>query len=189
VRRLGENRDRPFDARVIAATNRDLAAEVSAQRFRQDLLYRLKVIEISVPPLRDRRDDVLPLARHLLAEAAVRLGRPVTGMAARVADQLLRHRWPGNVRELGNAMERSVALARDTTIELEDLPEEIRTAVPAPDVLTTEVRPLEDVERDYILAALDRNGGNQTQTAKQLGIGTATLYRKLKVYGKPAPAR
>ncbi len=188
VRRVGENRDRPFDARILAATNRDLTAEASVGRFRQDLLYRLKVIELKVPPLRDRRDDILPLARHLLAAAASRLGRDVSEITARVADQLLRYRWPGNVRELANAMERSVALAQGKVVELEDLPEEVRSAIPAPDALTSIIRPLDDVEKDYILAALDRNDGNQTQTAKQLGIGTATLYRKLKAYEKGSRA-
>ncbi len=185
VRRLGENQDRKFNVRVLAATNRELAREVEAGHFRQDLLYRLKVIEIKVPPLRDRRDDILPLARHLLADASQRLERSVTEMTARVADQLLRYRWPGNVRELANAMERSVALARSKVIDVDDLPEEVRVAVPAHDATTSEVRLLADVEKDYILAALDRNDGNQTQTAKQLGIGTATLYRKLKAYGTP----
>jgi two-component system, NtrC family, response regulator HydG len=188
VRRLGENHDRPFHARILAATNRELTQEVAAGRFRQDLLYRLKVIELRVPPLRDRRDDILPLARHLLADASRRLGRSVTEISARVADQLLRYRWPGNVRELGNAMERAVALAQGKVVELEDLPEEVRSAIPSPDALNSAIRPLDDVERDYILAALDRNDGNQTQTAKQLGIGSATLYRKLKAYGKAVRA-
>jgi len=184
VRRVGENRDRAFDARILAATNRELVQEVAAGRFRQDLLYRLKVIEVRLPPLRERRDDVLPLARHLLAEASQRLGRNVKEMSARVADQLLRYAWPGNVRELANAMERSVALAQTKVVELDDLPAEVRAAVPTPDARATEIRRLEDVEQDYILAALDRYDGNQTQTAKHLGIGTATLYRKLKSYGK-----
>ena len=182
VRRVGENYDRAFHARVLAATNRDLAREVEDGRFRQDLLYRLKVIEIKLPPLRDRRDDVLPLARYLLGDASQRLGRKVTEMSARVADQLLRYRWPGNVRELANAMERSVALAQGKIVEVDDLPEEVRAALPTLDAKLSEVRPLEQVERDYILAALVRNDGNQSQTAKQLEIGTATLYRKLKSY-------
>ncbi len=191
VRRIGENKDRTFNARVLAATNRDLAHEVAEGRFRQDLLYRLKVIEVKLPPLRERRDDVLPLARHLLADASQRLQRNVTEMTPRVADQLLRYGWPGNVRELANAMERSVALAREKVIDADDLPEEVRAAVPTLDTSSSVIRPLEDVEKDYILASLDRNDGNQTQTAKQLGIGTATLYRKLKAYGRtvPAPAK
>jgi len=184
VRRIGENGDRSFDTRIVAATNRDLGQEVAASRFRQDLLYRLKVIEVKIPPLRDRRDDVLPLARHLLADAAARFGRDVRQMSARVVDQLLRYPWPGNVRELGNAMERSVALAQGKVVEVDDLPEEIQMAMPSPGAPASETRPLHDIERDYILAVLDRNRGNQKRTAKQLGIGSATLYRKLKGYGK-----
>jgi two-component system, NtrC family, response regulator HydG len=141
--------------------------------------------------LRERRDDLLPLARVLLASAALRMKRKISGLAPATADQLLRYHWPGNVRELEHAMERAVALARGTRVELEDLPEEIRQAVPRPAVTDGLVRPLAEIEREYILAALELNGGNQTQTAKQLHIGSATLYRKLKRYGliggKPAP--
>ena len=182
VRRVGENKNRPVNVRVLAATNRDLAAEVNAARFRQDLYYRLRVVELRVPPLRDRREEILPLARTFLAESAARMGRKVTGLTPQAANQLLRYRWPGNVRELENAMERAVVLARGSSIAIEDLPEEVGLAFPdahAPG----EVRPLEDVERDYILAALRANDGNKTQAADQLKIGTATLYRKLKRYG------
>ena len=186
VRRVGENRSRPVDARVIAATNRELTELIAAGEFRKDLYYRLNVVELSVPPLRDRREDILPLARVLLAEAALRLKRPISGLSPRAADQLLRYDWPGNVRELENAMERAVALARVSHTELEDLPEEVRRAVPAPS-LSGPVKSLEAVEKDYILAVLERNEGNQTQTAEQLCIGTATLYRKLKAYGLVRP--
>ena len=134
-------------------------------------------------PLRDRRDDILPLARLTLAEAAVRMERKITGLAPSAADQLLRYDWPGNVRELENAMERAVALARGSRVALEDLPEEVRQAFPKPVVNGTAVQPLSEVEREYVLAVLELNGGNQTRTAKQLGIGSATLYRKLKKYG------
>ena len=183
IRRVGENRNRPVDVRVLAATNRDLAPEIEEGSFRQDLYYRLKVVELHVPPLRDRRDDVLPLARLLLADAAVRMGRKIAGLTPRAADQLLRYDWPGNVRELDNAMERAVALARGPRVDLDDLPEEIRQALPRPVAHGGAVQPLRDVEKDYILAVLEINGGNQTRTAKQLGIGSATLYRKLKRYG------
>ncbi len=183
IRRVGENKSRPVDARVIAATNRDLAHGVAESTFRQDLYYRLKVVELHVPPLRDRRDDILPLARLLLADAAIRMDRKISGIAPSAADQLLRYEWPGNVRELENAMERAVALARGNRVELEDLPEEIRQAFPKPVVNRGTVQPLNEVEKDYILAVLELNGGNQTRTAKQLGIGSATLYRKLKKYG------
>jgi two-component system response regulator HydG len=183
IRRVGESKNRPVDVRVLAATNRDLAHAVADGSFRQDLYYRLKVVELPVPPLRDRRDDILPLARVLLADAALRMGRKIVSLAPNTVDQLLRHQWPGNVRELENAMERAVALARGNRVELEDLPEEIRQAFPIPVVNTGAVKPLKDIEKDYILAVLDLNGGNQSRTAKQLRIGSATLYRKLKKYG------
>ena len=182
LRRVGENRSRHVDVRVLAATNRDLAQGVSGGAFRQDLYYRLKVVELHVPPLRERRDDILPLARVLLADAAVRMKRKVSGLVPNAADHLLRYDWPGNVRELENAMERAVALARGGRVELEDLPEEIRRAPPETAVRGA-VRPLDEVEKDYIVAALALNGGNQTRTAAQLHIGSATLYRKLKSYG------
>ena len=183
IRRVGENRNRRVDVRILAATNRDLAHGVAGGAFRQDLYYRLKVVELHVPPLRERRDDVLPLARVLLADAALRMKRKISSLAPGAADQLLRYEWPGNVRELENAMERAVALARGSRVELEDLPEEIRQAFPMPVATRGTVRPLDEVEKEYILAALDVNGGNQTHTAAQLHIGAATLYRKLKSYG------
>ncbi len=183
IRRVGENKNRRVDVRVVAATNRDLAHGVAGGAFRQDLYYRLKVVELHVPALRERRDDILPLARVLLAEAASRMGRKMSSLAPGAADQLLRYEWPGNVRELENAMERAVALARGNRVELEDLPEELRQAFPKPVATTGAVRPLEEVEKEYILAALELNHGNQTHTAAQLRIGSATLYRKLKSYG------
>ena len=190
IRRVGENKSRPVDVHVLAATNRDLAHGVVEDTFRQDLYYRLKVVELHVPPLRDRRDDILPLARLMLGEAAVRMGREIAGLTPHAADQLLRYDWPGNVRELENAMERAVALARGSRVDLDDLPEEIRQAFPRPVANEGAVQPLSDVEKEYILAVLQLNGGNQTRTAEQLGIGSATLYRKLKKYGSSnsAPA-
>ncbi|XXF76722.1 sigma-54-dependent Fis family transcriptional regulator [Myxococcaceae bacterium GXIMD 01537] len=184
VRRVGENQSRKVDVRVVAATNRNLLEEVNAGRFRQDLYYRLRVIELKVPPLRERREDILPLARLLLAEAGERLGRKVTGFSPPAVDQLLRYPWPGNVRELGNAIERAVALCEGNRVELEDLPEEVRAAPPS--LLTdAQTRTLEEMEKTYILAVLQRNEGNRTRTAEQLDIGVATLYRKLKHYGHP----
>ena len=183
IRRVGENKSRRVDVRVVAATNRDLAHGVAGGSFRQDLYYRLKVVELHVPPLRERRDDILPLGRVLLADAALRMKRKISSLAPGAADQLVRYEWPGNVRELENAMERAVALARGSRVELEDLPEEIRQAFPTPVASKGTVRPLGEVEKDYILAALELNDGNQTHTAEQLQIGSATLYRKLKRYG------
>ncbi|MCC6158360.1 MAG: sigma-54-dependent Fis family transcriptional regulator [Deltaproteobacteria bacterium] len=182
IRRVGENQSRAINVRVIAATNRELIEDIASGRFRKDLYYRLNVVELHMPALRDRRDDILPLARVLQAEAALRLKRPISSLSPRVADQLLRYDWPGNVRELENAMERAVALGRVKRTELDDLPEEVRQAIAIP-AKSGEVKSLEDVEKEYILSVLDRNGGNQTRSAEQLGIGSATLYRKLKSYG------
>lgn len=183
LRRVGENKTRKIDVRVVAATNVNLADGVAGGNFRKDLYYRLNVVELHVPALRERRDDVLPLARVLLAETALRMKRKLVGLGAAAADQLLRYDWPGNVRELQNAMERAVALARGRYVELEDLPEEVRRATPLAPALIGAVRPLHEIEKAYILAALEHNGGNQTRTAEQLEIGSATLYRKLKSFG------
>ena len=185
VRRVGENASRKIDVRVIAATNRELASEVHAARFRQDLYYRLRVVELHVPALRDRRDDILPLARAFLVTAAERAGRKLAGLAPAAASQLVRYGWPGNVRELENAVERAVALAQGRRVELEDLPDEVGMAPPTA-ALPGKVRSLEDVEREYILSVLRRNDGNKARAAEQLQIGIATLYRKLKQYDVPS---
>jgi two-component system, NtrC family, response regulator HydG len=191
IRRVGENKSRRVDVRIVAATNRDLVHGVAEGVFRQDLYYRLKVVELRVPALRERHDDILPLARVLFGDAALRMKRKITGLAPAAADQLLRYRWPGNVRELENAMECAVALARGNRVELEDLPEEVRLAAVGAAPGSGAVQSLEEIEKAYILATLERNDGNQTHTAKQLRIGAATLYRKLKSYGMinhPRPA-
>jgi DNA-binding NtrC family response regulator len=182
IRRVGENLNRKVDVRIVAATNRDLSQEVANGNFRQDLFYRMNVVALHVPPLRDRRDDILPLARVLLAEAALRMKRKITGFSPEVADHLVRYKWPGNVRELENAMGRAVALSLGERVELEDLPEGVRNASVPSVLIQDAVRSLEEIEREYILASLERNGGNQTLTAHQLQIGSATLYRKLKNY-------
>jgi transcriptional regulator with PAS, ATPase and Fis domain len=186
VRRVGENKTRSIDVRVLAATNRDLVAEVSAARFRQDLYYRLRVVEIRVPPLRERRDDILPLAHRFLVSAAERMQRNVTAFSPGATHRLLRHSWPGNVRELENAIEHAVVWSQTSHIDVDDLPDELALATAAPQA-TCDVRPLEEVERDYILAAVRANDGNKARAAEQLAIGQATLYRKLRQYesGKP----
>jgi two-component system response regulator HydG len=181
IRRVGENRSRKVDVRVIAATNRDLAQDVAAGRFRDDLFYRLRVVELKIPPLRDRRPDILPIARRTLAQLSRKLGRPMHGFTPAAADQLLRYSWPGNVRELQNAIEHATVLTDGTRIDAADLPEDVRLSVPRPSSADLTM-PLADVERRYILAVLDANDGNRTRTAHQLGIGAATLYRKLRSY-------
>lgn len=181
VRRVGENRSRAVDVRVLAATHRDLTAEVAAGRFRQDLYYRLRVIEIRIPPLRERCDDILPLARRFLTETASRLRLPATAFSPRAADMLAHWTWPGNVRELQNVVERAIVLARGERIEVEDLPEEVRRVGAA--AVDGASQRLADVERGHILRVLESVGGNRTKAARALGIGPATLFRKLRAYG------
>lgn len=199
VRRLGENHDRPVDVRVVAATHRDLAAEVEAGRFREDLYYRLGVLTLEIPPLRERPDDILPLARIKLLETAARTGRVLQGLAPAVARRLFEAPWPGNVRQLHNVIERAVVLAESDTIELSDLPEltgpgESSCPEPEPalagdppsasdDLGSLEDETLDAVERAHILRVLRASEGNRTEAAQRLGIGTATLFRKLKRYG------
>lgn len=183
VRRVGENRSRKVDVRVLAATNRNLKEEVAAGRFRQDLFYRLRVIEIEIPPLRARKDDILPLARTFLVDASRAAGRRLDSFTSEAADLMLRYTWPGNVRELQNAVERAVVMADGGRIAAADLPEEVRGGFSFHAGFSVG-RTLEDVEREVILATLGRNDGNRAQTARDLGIGLATLYRRLQKWGE-----
>ncbi|MBL8935051.1 MAG: sigma-54-dependent Fis family transcriptional regulator [Archangium sp.] len=181
VRRVGENKTRSIDVRLVAATHRDLQAEVKAGRFREDLLFRLRVVALKVPSLRERPEDIVPLARVALMEATSRSKLPPKELSPQVSRKLLEYPWPGNVRELFNAMERAAVLADRRTLQLDDLPEEIVrpvvTALPNQPGQT-----LEEVERSAILATLAAERGNRARTAERLGIGQATLFRKLKQY-------
>jgi two-component system response regulator HydG len=184
VRRVGENLPRSVDVRIIAATHRDLAADVASGRFRADLYYRLRVVELHVPPLSQRPEDILPLARSLLASASERLGRPLAGFAPGACELLMQHDWPGNVRELQNAIEHAVALARGRVVEREDLPRfesRVRMSGTAPSERpSTHERTLAQVEHEHILAVLEASAGNKAEAARRLGIGVATLFRRLK---------
>lgn len=173
LRPVGADREIPFDIRVIAATNRDLEAAIEEDRFREDLFFRINVVQIELPPLRSRGTDILLLGQHFLAQSAVRSGKHVTGMSHAVADRLLGYTWPGNVRELRNAVEHAVALTRYEEIAVEDLPEKIR-AYRSSHVFVgghdpTELIPLEEVERRYILHVMQAVGGNKTLAAR---VGT-----------------
>jgi two-component system response regulator HydG len=183
VRRIGENRSRRVSVRVIAATNRNLAQDVAQQRFRLDLFYRLKVVELHIPPLRERPDDLRGLANALLSRIARQMQRPITGYTTGCLDRMLRYLWPGNVRELENVVERACALACGPLIDVDDLPPELQQIHSLP-LDTPPVRRLREVEREYILAVLEHNHGNKSRTAAQLGIGVATLFRKLQRYSK-----
>ena len=182
VRRLGENKVRPVNIRVIAATNRNLAEDVASGRFRADLYYRLCVIEITVPPLRDHPEDVLPLARLFLEQATSSMSREVHGFSPPAVERLLAYHWPGNIRELNNVVARSVALCRGKLVGIEDLPPALRDDSLAMFSHGKE-KTLADVERDYILAVLRACEGNKRQAAKRLQISPSSLYRKLNEYG------
>jgi two-component system, NtrC family, response regulator AtoC len=187
VRPLGGDLELAFDARLVAATNRDLDAAVEEGRFREDLFYRINVITVPLPPLRARGTDVLLLAQHYLQHFAAAFAKNVTTLSPGAAEKLASYAWPGNVRELQNCIERAVALARFAEIVVEDLPEKIRsyrrTHVVVASDDPSELVPLEEVERRYILRALESLGGNRTLTARVLGLDRKTLYRKLRSYG------
>ncbi|RMG11527.1 MAG: sigma-54-dependent Fis family transcriptional regulator [Planctomycetota bacterium] len=191
VRPVGSDSEQAVDVRVVAATHRDLEEAVEEGTFRRDLLYRINVIHIAVPPLRERGNDVLLLAQHFLREHAERSGRPVRGISTEAAAKLLAYDWPGNVRELENCIERAVALTRNEEIGVEDLPERVRDWAPPPDldVSEGELLPLEEVERRHILRVLEAVGGNKARAANVLGIGRKTLYRKLERYRARAASK
>ena len=187
VRPVGANSEIPFDARIVAATNRNLEDEVYEKRFREDLFYRINVVKIDVPPLRERGGDVLHLAQHFLKNFASRNDKPSLELSTTAAEKLMAYNWPGNVRELENCMEHAVALARFDQITVEDLPEKIRAyraerfVVAAND--PTEIVTMDELERRYILRVLSLVGGNKSRAAQVLGFDRRTLYRKLERYG------
>jgi two-component system response regulator HydG len=179
--RVGENRPRKVDIRVIAATNKDIKKAVRDGTFREDLYYRLGVIEIEVPPLRNRPEDIVPLARHLVAKTANRLGIEKLRFDSTALDCLTNYRWPGNVRELENAIERAAVLCRGGVIRPKDLPVDLVHNITDPvRSLANHTLPLKEVERRHIQAVLESVSGNRTQAAKILGISTATLWRRLR---------
>lgn len=182
IRRVGDCRTRRVDVRVIAATNHNLRDAVAVGRFRRDLYYRLEVIELQIPPLRERPDDVEGLAASLLRRISERMGAAVTGYTSAAIERIREYHWPGNVRELENVIERACALALGALIDVDDLPRELRLCAPPGVVPLVQIRPLPDLEREHILSTLQRNGGNKTETARQLKIGRATLFRKLRRY-------
>jgi DNA-binding NtrC family response regulator len=183
IRRVGDQRNRKIDVRVLAATARDLAAEVKAGRFREDLFYRVHVVTIHLPPLRERPEDVAPLAQLFAARLAARFGSPVTLSPAALA-WLEAQPWPGNVRELENAVERAAVLSGKTTLEPEDLVAAPRSRpAPAGPREATLSASVEVAERDAIRAALEACGGNRRDAATRLGISLRSLFYKLQRLG------
>jgi len=186
VRPVGENREIPFDCRIVAAANVNLDAEVTAKRFREDLYYRLDVVRLTVPPLRERGDDIRELAQHFLTRQLLTSRRKLT-LGAAVVEKLLSYPWPGNVRELENCIERAVALARSDELTPDDLPEKIRfsdggASIQGVSTGASRLVSLVDLERRHTLRALELLHGNMTRAAKLLGIDRTTLYRRLKRY-------
>jgi two-component system response regulator AtoC len=190
VRRVGDSRSARVDVRVLAATNRDLAAQVQAGRFREDLYYRLNVVQLRLPPLRERQDEIPALAQRLLARHAERIGMPPRRLSPRALESLKTYRWPGNVRELENALERALVLSEDEEIGAESLPEALQEQVqpeplPArldPDDLSVK-RAQRVLEADLIRRALERTQGNRTRAAELLELSPRALLYKIREYG------
>jgi two-component system response regulator HydG len=185
ITRVGGSEVVKVDVRLIAATNRDLVAEIQSGRFREDLYYRLNVVTLRVPPLRERREDIPLLAQHFLEVFSARNRKTVKGFTPQAMDRLLKYDWPGNIRELMNTVERAVVLSRSEYLDEVDLsPVTKETAAgAAPAGEPSETLPLEEVERTTILKTLEQTGGNKSEAARRLGITRRTLHQKLKKYG------
>jgi len=213
ITRVGGTQQIDVDVRVVCATNRDLEAEVARRAFREDLFFRVGGFSVVVPPLRDRRPEILPLADFFLAQMGRELGQAVPRLTAAAQRALERYAWPGNVRELRNALERASVLATGSVIEVEDLPERVREAAAAaggaaaglgvagastvggaalelggePGAVDVKQQ-IADIERSSILAVLDACGGNQTRAARKLGLSRRALIYRMEKHGlKPPP--
>ena len=181
IRRVGESKSRKIDARVMAATNRGLTKAIAEGKFREDLFYRLRVVEIAIPPLRERREDIVPLARFLVNKIAGKLKLPRLRLDAQCLDILLQYAWPGNVRELENAIEHAAVFSRDGLILPEFLPSHIvHTNSAALSNANSNLRLLADAEQAHIRQVLESAGNNRTKAARILGISPTTLWRKMK---------
>jgi DNA-binding NtrC family response regulator len=190
VQRLGSTKTIPVDIRLLTATHRDLLKEVTAGRFRQDLFYRLDVVELHLPPLAERKDDIPLLAYYFMRKHALRMGRTVDDIDPRALALLHDYDYPGNIRELENIMERAVTLARDKQLTVDDLPPTlVDRAIHVVREEAGRLPTLAEREADYISYVLERSGQNRTQAAKVLGIDRVSLWRKLKKYGMEEEAR
>ncbi len=185
LRRLGDVKEKKVQLRVIAATHQDLDLAIEEGRFRLDLYYRINVLRLEVPPLRERASDILLLANRFLAEVAGREGRSARRLAPEAQDALLAYPWPGNVRELQNVIERAVLLASASVLGLDDLPPELRpsASTPGKHPLIGQDVTIAELERQHILAVLERVDGNRSRASEVLGIPRRTLYRRLEEYG------
>jgi two-component system response regulator HydG len=185
--RVGGDEVIKVNVRVIGATNTDLIREVEKKRFREDLYYRLNVVTLHVPPLRERKEDIPLIAQHFLTRFAEKNHKNIKGFTPRTMDRLLKHNWPGNVRELMNAVERAVVLSRSDYLNEEDfsliLRDQPRPEEAPSQQISAEAPSLEEVERETILKVLETAGGNKSEAARRLGITRRTLHLKLKKYG------
>jgi DNA-binding NtrC family response regulator len=192
VRPVGADTETPFDVRIISATNRDPDVEVQQRRLREDLFYRINVVHIHVPPLRDRENDVLLLAQSFLQRCQGDGPRRVIGLKSAAANRLMSYPWPGNVRELQNCIERAVALTQFDNVGVDDLPDRIsqhrssRVAARTDNCDPANILPLDEVERRYVNQVLRALGGNKASAARALGMDRRTLYRKLEGWGHGA---
>jgi len=179
LERVGSSSTTRVDARILSATNADLAAEVAAGTFREDLLFRLNTVEIRIPPLRERQEDIPVLAAHFLGRFAQRYRKELAGFDCAAADSLRTHHWPGNVRELAHVVERAVLMARGSHIGRADL----GISAPGGEPRSVEEMSLEDVERLLVAKALKRFDGNVSRAAEALGLSRTALYRRIEKYG------
>ena len=191
VRRLGGRKPLPFDVRFVASTNRDIREEIRLGRFRQDLFFRINVIEIRVPPLRERREDIPLLVAHFLEEGSKGSGKAVEGITPEAMEWLTHYDWPGNVRELKNAIERALAYATGPFITVQDLPEAILMATVRQERFNSyrewKEKTLEQLEKDFLEKSIHEQGGNLTLAAKELGIHRSTLHRLIRKHHLPSP--
>ena len=189
IQRVGGEETIHVDVRVVAATNRDLESDVATGNFREDLFYRLNVMPLNVPPLRERQEDIPILAQHFLAKFAEKNRKAVKGFVPLAMDMLINYDWPGNVRELENAIERGIILLSGEHITEKQLPLNITDKYPnlekspAPTTpIVDGTRSLDNIEKEAILATLEASGGNKAEAARRLGITRKTLHNKLKIY-------
>jgi two-component system response regulator HydG len=187
ITRVGGEEVIKVDVRIIAATNKDLLREIEAGRFREDLYYRLNVVILNMPPLRERREDIPLLAQHFLEMFSEKNRKQIKGFTPQAMDRLLKYDWPGNVRELMNGVERAVVLSRSEYLDEEGLPMILKDASLSGEILPKDViladMPLDEVEKATVLKTLELAGGNKSEAARRLGITRRTLHKKLKMYG------
>ena len=182
IMRVGSTKETPVDVRLVAATNRDLAQHVKDSQFREDLFYRLKVVELKLPPLRQRKEDIALLVRHFISDIASETERPVTDIETDALEMMKEYSWPGNVRELRNTLEGIIVLSMKPTIEVSDLPAHICNHSESQAIIKPGMS-MAEIEKEAIRRTLQHSGGNRTKAAEILGISLRTLQRKIKEFG------